>query len=488
MTKTSRTMALAAACALAAVPAAHAQESSLAAHPRVHQALQLMEVWLDAQRDYLQIPGLSVGVVHDQQLIWSAGFGFAHREHQVAATPSTLYSICSISKLFTSIAVMQQRDEGRLRLDDPVGRHLDWFSIRRTEPDAPEITIANILTHSSGLPRESDHGYWTGPEFLFPTREQIIQRIASQETLYPADQFFQYSNLGLTLAGEIVAAASGMPYEQYIRQRVLEPLGLRSTYAEMPEQHRGGRLATGYTAMERDGTRKPVAFFASRGIAPAAGYASSVEDLASFASWQFGVLDRRGGENVLQRNTLREMQRVHWVDPDMETMSGLGFWISRRAGTTFTGHGGSCPGFRSQLLTDNEGRIAIILLANAQGVAARQFADRLYDIVAPALKAARDTAQVARPGRPSLAPYTGTYTIGFSGETAIVEWEDGLAAIDLPSMDPVEGLIKLRPVGEHTFRRVRKDGSLGEPVVFELDTDGRAAHMRWHSNLFRRLR
>ena len=473
--------------AVLAAPAAHAQQP--ASHPRVRQAIDLMQIWLDAQRDYMEIPGISVAVVNDQDLVWSAGFGYADRERQVRATPATLYSICSISKLFTGIGLMQLRDAGKVRLDDPVTRHLDWFKIKRTDSLAPEITLSGILTHSAGLPRESAHPYWTGPEFAFPTRQEIMERIAEQETLYPADQYFQYSNLGITLAGEVVSAVSGQAYEQYVQRNILEPLGLRNTFPEMPEQYRGGRLATGYSAINRQGTRTPVAFFSARGIAPAAGYASSVEDLARFASWQFQVLGGKGGEQVLKRNTLREMQRVHWVDPDFETMWGLGFAVWRNGEKRLVGHGGSCPGFRSHLLIDPAEKIATVVMINAQGVNATQFADRIYEFMAPALKAAvKDSTGAAKHPDSTLQKYTGIYELGFAGETAIVQWEDGLAAVSLPTMDPSPGLTKLKKVGEHTFRRVRKNDALGETVVFQVGPNGRATQLIWHSNRYRRIR
>jgi CubicO group peptidase (beta-lactamase class C family) len=458
----------------------------LADHARVAQALELVRVWLDAQRAYDEIPGISAGVVHDQQLVWSGGFGFADPARGVAADARTIYSICSISKLFTSIGVLQLRDAGKLRLDDPVGRHLPWFKIRRPA-DAPEITIEGLLTHASGLPRESDHAYWTGPEFAFPTREQIIERIANQETLYPAETYFQYSNLGLTLAGEVVAAVSGQPYADYVQRNILDPLGLRSTTPEMPERERGGRLAAGYSAISREGSRVPVPFFTARGIAPAAGYASTVEDLARFASWHFRLLGR-GGSEVLRAHTLREMQRVHWVDPDFETTWGLGYSVWRNDNKTFVGHGGSCPGFRTQLLLKPDEKVATVFMANAQGVNTTQFAQRIYDIVAPTIKVAvKDTVKL-RPADPTLAPYVGTYASGFAGEIAVVRWEDGIATVGLPTMDPLRGLTKLRKVGEHTFRRVRRDDTLGETIVFDMGADGRPTRLVWHSNHYRRVR
>ena len=140
-----------------------ANAQSITDDPRVATALKIIEVWVDAQLAYEDIPGMSIGVVYDQELIWSRGFGFADVSKKRPATPGTIYSICSISKLFTSISIMQLWEQGKLRLDDSIKKHLPWFSIQDKYPDAPEITIQGILTHSSGLPREADYPYWTGP-------------------------------------------------------------------------------------------------------------------------------------------------------------------------------------------------------------------------------------------------------------------------------------------------------------------------------------
>lgn len=466
-----------------AVPAS---PQALADDPRVASALEVVRVWLDAQRAYDRIPGVSAAIVHDQQLVWSGGFGSADLARTAPATPKTIYSICSISKLFTSIAVMQLRDAGKLRLDDPVAKHLPWFTIERTAPEGPEITIEGLLTHASGLPRESDHPYWTGPDFPFPTREQIVERISKQKTLYPAETYFQYSNLGLTLAGEVVAAVSGQPYDVYVRRNILEPLGLASTTPEVPAAERGGRLAAGYSAPLRDGGRSPMPFFQVRGIAPAAGFASTAEDLARFIQWQFRVL-RTGKTEVLKANTLREMYRVHWVDPDFETTWGLGFSVMRSGGKTFVGHGGSCPGYRTAVLLKPEEAVGSVFMSNALGVDSELFAQRMYDIVAPAIREAVKDPGGAKPMDPELKKYLGAFGSSFGGEIAVVAWEGGLATIWLPTMDPVRGITKLRKTGENTFRRVRQDGELGEEAVFELGPDGRPARIKWHNNYYPRL-
>lgn len=475
------------ACLSAAIAAGAVtlRAQSPADHPRVAQAIELARVWLEAQRAYEQIPGISAAIVHDQTILWSGGYGFADVAQRRAADSGTVYSVCSISKLFTSIAVMQQRDAGRLRLDDAVASHLPWFKISPTEGESTPVTIEGLLTHASGLPRESEYPYWTGPTFAFPSRQQIIDRLSGQQMLYPSETVFQYSNLGLTLAGEIAATAAGEPYDTLVRKQILDPLGLSSTTSEMPASLRETRLATGYHGLGREGRREPVPFFTANGIAPAAGYASTVDDLARFASWQFRLL-AKGGTEVLKATTLREMQRVHWVDADFKNSWGLGFSVWRDGDKTFVGHGGSCPGFVSMLQLKTDEKVATVVMANAQDVDPEVYAKGLYDIVAPVLAAAakdKDGRKPADTGDASLDAYTGSYTETFSNtETAIVRWENGLAMLSLPTEKPMEALRKLQKVGAHTFRRVRKDETLGETVVFDIGPDGRALRFTHHSN------
>ncbi|MBI2614873.1 MAG: serine hydrolase [Gemmatimonadetes bacterium] len=464
-----------------------ARAQSVRDDPRVQQALHLLDLWLDGQRDYQHIPGISAGVVYDQELIWSQGYGYQDRESRVVPSARTIYSICSISKLFTSIAVMQLRDQGKLRLDDSVRQHLPWFSIQQAYPDGPPITIEGLLTHASGLPREADWPYWTGPDFTFPTREQVIQQLARQQTLYPAETYYQYSNLGLTLAGEIVQQVSGQPYADYVRQHILEPLGLSSTSPEIPGEERGQRLATGYGALSRQGTRSTLPVFQARGMAPAAGFASSVEDLARFAQWQFRLLSR-GGTEILAANSLKEMQRVHWTDTDWRTTWGLGFTVWRNKDKTFVGHGGSCPGYRTQLSLQADDQIATIFMANALGVSPQPFTMRMYQIVAPAVSGAKKTPGGGKQPDPSLAKYYGSYEQSFGGETAVIPWEDGLAIVGFPTDDPMQSLSKLKHVSGDTFRRVRDDSQLAEEIVFETNARGDVTRLKRNSNYSLKVR
>ena len=454
--------------------------------PRFEQAVDLFEAWLDAKMDYEKLPGVSVGLVHDQDLVWAKGYGYAHPDAAVPATPSTMYSICSISKLFTSIGVMQQRDAGKLRLDDPVSDILPWYDLEQVHPDGPPVRVEGILTHSSGLPRESAQPYWTGPDFPFPTRDEIIDGLSDQETLYPGERYFQYSNLGMALAGQIVEQASGMTYDDYIRAHILDPLGMSDTYTDIPEQHKGDRYATGYTRLGRDGQRHKAAFFKAHGIAPAAGFASTVEDLARLASWQFRLLED-GGTEVLGVNTLREMHRVHWVDPDFDTMWGLGFSVSERDGERTVGHGGSCPGFRTTFQLKPARKLAGIAMISAQGASPDDVWSKMMATVGAALESIQDDpgGGTARPA--SLAEYEGLYESNW-GETVILRWDDSLVAVRVPNNDPMEAMTRLRSTGEDTYQRVRDDGELGEAYVFHRDDSGTIESFSVHGNYSRRVR
>jgi len=487
-----RFLTLAGIVSLAAAPTL-AQGQDLAGHPRVADAINLLDLWVDAQRAYEQIPGISVAAVYDQELLWSAGFGYADLETLRPATPATMYSICSISKLFTSVGAMQLRDQGSFRLDDPVSSHLPWFQLDNAHSDGPAITVEGVLTHSAGIPRESDQPYWTAP-FDFPTHDDVVAGITNQETLYPAWKYFQYSNLGLTLAGEIVAEVSGLSYIDYVKERVLGPLGMNSTTPEIGEVQGTTKLATGYSAMRRSGSREIVEPFEGRGIAPAMGFASTVEDLAKFASWQFRLLET-GKEEVLQANTLREMHRVHFVDPGWTTTRGLGFNVSRRGEKTFVGHGGSCPGYRSNLDIQLDEKIATIAMTNAM-INAGTFTRRAYEVLAPAIKAAKgeseegkDETEGSEATPAELEMYIGAYdSFPWGGETHVIPWKGGLAVVSFPTEDPLGGLARLKHIEGHTFRRIRDDESLGEERTFDVNSEGEVTRTWVHGNFSPRIR
>ena len=463
---------------LALATAAFAQEEK----KDYSEPLRVIEAWLDAQRDYENIPGISAGIVLDQELLWSGGFGYSDLDAKVPATDSTIYSICSISKLFTSIAIMQLRDQGKLGLDDELKEHLPWFNLKQVYEESGPITIRSLLTHSSGLPRESDYPYWTDPTFPFPTREQLKEKLGEQETLYPPSTYFQYSNLGMALLGEVVAELSGLPYEEYIQKNILGPLHLQDTRPEMPEAERHKQLAAGYGVESRDGERAELAFFQARGIAPAAGFSSSVRGLAGFASWQFQALEEKDVP-VLNGNTLREMQRAHWMDPDWETAWGLGFVVRKVKDKTVVGHSGGCPGYLTQLWMVPAQKRAVIAMVNGLGINVGQYAVGMNNI----LDAYENAKEEEAMPDVELEDYAGKYYGFWSGEAIVVPWKGKLAIFYLKTSEQEKPAMVMKHKEGDTFYRLRDDGEPGEEVGFERDAEGKVVRMWRHSSFMDRM-
>jgi CubicO group peptidase (beta-lactamase class C family) len=449
-----------------------------AQNPYYKDAFNLIDKWMSGQRDYDRLPGISIAVVKDQDIVWSKGYGYADVEKKSPMQPQSICSICSISKLFTSVAVMQLVEQGKIRLDDSIAAVLPSFNLKQQFAESGPITIRSLLTHSSGLPRESDYPYWSAPDFNFPSQNEVNQKLGSQSTLYPASTYFQYSNLGMTILGELVEHISGIPYEQYVEENILKPLRLADTHPFLPEKLWGDKMATGYNGMHRDGHRDKMPFFKAKGIAPAAGFSSSAEDLARFASWQFRLLSK-GGKEILRASTLRDMQRVQFLDPDWKTAYGLGFAVQDFNGSTLVGHGGSCPGYLSLLTMDIKEKLAIVVMINAQGESLPKYADAIYNVLKKAIrpdnKWVNDTA--------SLDAYTGNYdAYAFGSEILVFKWQGKLAMVNLKSVNPANDMLFLKHVVGDTFRRIRKDDALGEEISFSRDKDGRVNRFWQFSN------
>ena len=442
--------------------------------------LALVENWLEAQRAYDRVPALSAAIVHDQELLWSGSSGYADLESQRPASDDTIYGICSISKLFTGLAAMQLRDQGKIRLDDPVDKLLPWFNLAQSHEGSPEITVESILTHSAGLPRESDSPYWMGPDFPFPTREEIRDTLGGQSTIYPSQRYYQYSNLGLTLIGEIVAEISGQDFERYVDKHILEPLQMNDTATGFPTDGRESRIATGYGFAGRDGVSPPMPRYNARGITPAAGFTSTALNLASFASWQFRLLSGKS-DDVLDGNTLREMQRVQWMDHDWSVARGLAFGVYRLDDRTLVGHGGDCPGFNTRLYLDPVSQYAVVTMANRNKVDVDGYASVVFDILEGG--GAPGTGDSESPSvAVDLNAYVGSYDLHpWDGEDIVFRWKDSLAMVTLPTMDPIENMVLLTHLEGDRFHTVRKDEQAGHEVLFRRDESGQVTHIVYHS-------
>jgi CubicO group peptidase (beta-lactamase class C family) len=448
--------------------------------PKFRQATQLLDAWIESVIDFERLPGLSIAVVHDQEIVYARGFGFRNVDKRLEAAPGSVYGICSMSKMFTAVAVMQLRDAGRLDLDDPVSTHLPWFA-PEGETAAEPITLRDLLRHSSGLPCEVDHEVWESERQLYPSREELVARAQDLKLIYPANSRFNYSNLGYSLLGEIIATVSGLDYEEYVRRNILDPLEMDDTVLFPPDQPTCDRLATGYAHLpRRPGPRAALTGREPGAFAPAGGYYSSVLDMAKFAMWQFRVRADED-ERILGRTTLEEMQSPQWPSPKW----GLGFTYYWIGDLDLYGHQGGCAdaGFKSQFILCPEEETAVVVLINASDGPHFSLAFSTYEIMSTALKAFGEEIG----GREDQSRFAGYYTSDRSWSDAeVVPWDGDLAVLWVPTHNPASALVKLRHVEGGTYRQVEEDGGLGKHYVFEADAAG-SVRLRFNNNILRKV-
>lgn len=329
------------------------------------EAITLVEVWLDAMQKFDKLPGVSAIALDDQDVVWKGAFGQANPDENLPMAANTICSVCSISKLFTSVAIMNLYEEGKLRLDDEIQDLMPGYNLGQQYELSGPITVRNLLTHSSGLPRENNYPHWTDPTLEFPTKDEILNALNEQETLYPSSTYFQYSNLAMALLGFIVEEVSGQSYDDYIQTTILDPLNLADTRPDMPEELWGSQLAVGYSYETMAGEQLKVPMFKPNGVAPAAGFSSTVEDLATFAAWQFRLYDAEE-EEILHPSTIKNMHNIHWMDSDFGTSWGLGFSVYKGPdGKKWVGHGGHCPGYKSSFVMIPETKMAYAVMINS---------------------------------------------------------------------------------------------------------------------------
>jgi CubicO group peptidase (beta-lactamase class C family) len=340
--------------------------------------------------------------------------------------------------------------------------------------------VRSLLRHSSGLPCEADHTVWEDRARLFPDWDELLARAGHLELAYPVDTKHNYSNLGYFLLGEIVATVSGLSYEDYVRQRLLDPLDMQDTTLFPPAERIRTRLATGYSHRLR-GPEPRVALADDEpgAFAPAGGYYSSVLDMAKFAMWQFRVRDGED-DRILGSSSLDEMQSVQWPDPRW----GLGFtgyWIGD---LDLYGHQGGCAqsGFKAQFILCPEEKTAVVVMFNASDGPQFAVAFSTYEIMSEALRNPGDGGGESN----TWSQYAGYFAAaGAWSDAEVVEWDDGLAVLWVPNLYPVNALVKLQHVEDGLFRQVDGAGNLGKHYAFAVDGAG-DVRMRFNNNLLRR--
>jgi len=349
----------------------------------------LDEFITQAMKDW-KVPGLALAVVQGDKVVVLKGYGYRDVEKQVPATPKTLFAIGSITKSFTVTMLGMEMNEGKVDWDKPVREFLPAFKLN--DPGVTEqITMRDLVTHRSGLPRHDL--VWYTSDF---SREDLVRRLQYLEASKPLRSTFQYNNLMFMAAGYIAGLLDGMSWEDAVSQRVFKPLGMTGTNFSILDTQNSPDFAQPYRkGRDLKAEVKRIPFdqqcLNRCAIGPAGEINSNVEDMSKYVLFHMNR-GRFEGKQLLSENNAVQMQTPQMVIqgapsyPEVGTQSyGLGFIIASYRGHKMVEHGGAIDGFTAELAFLPAEKIGVVVLTNLDGnpmptIVARNVFDRLLGL------------------------------------------------------------------------------------------------------------
>ena len=306
-----------------------------------------------------ELPAFSISLVNDGAVVWADGFGFQDAKRTIPATADTVYRVGSVSKLFTDIAVMQCVDRGTIDLEAPVTQYVANFQPRN--PFDVPVTLRQMMSHQSGLVRESPVGNYFDPSE--PSLSDTIASLNQTSLVLRPGTKTKYSNAAIAVVGAALENQTGMAHPDYVNQKIFHPLGMTaSSFIVTAEVE--PKLATGWM-WTYDGRRFEAPEFLL-GTGPAGNLYSSVNDLSKFMIW---LLDdkREDDDEILSRKALIEMTTPIADAAGVEQGFGLGFSVRKFDEMTKIGHGGAVYGFSTQFEAIPERRLGVVAASSLDG-------------------------------------------------------------------------------------------------------------------------
>jgi CubicO group peptidase (beta-lactamase class C family) len=397
-------LALCAVCAC--IPAlTHAQaprSSSIAPPPqfadpdrisKLSAAFPQIDRMMRSFTDQAKVPGIAYGIVIDGRLAHIGVVGLRDVKARAPVDTTTVFRIASMTKSFTAVAILQLRDEGAFSLDDPVERYVpELKNLRYPTGDSPKLTIRHLLSHSAGFPEDNP---W-GDQQLADTDDELSRMIRGGIPFSTSPgTAYEYSNYGFAILGRIVANVSKMPYARYVNERILQPLGMRSTTLEVRHVP-AVLLAHGYRGQDNawlEEKQLPDGAFGSMG-----GVLTTVSDLGKWVGFMLDAWPARDGaeRGPLRRSSRREMQQVTRFSGattirDSTTgaltlnAGGYGYGLGVRQTCLFAlsiAHSGGLPGFGSLMRWLPDYGVGIVAMGNLTYTSWSPLSNQVFDLLA----------------------------------------------------------------------------------------------------------
>jgi CubicO group peptidase (beta-lactamase class C family) len=392
-----------------------------------------------------KISGCSLALVDEKGILWAEGFGTTDFKRKIPVTPSTLFDIGSVGKIFTATAILLAVQDGLLELDEPITTYLSDFKVysRYEEQAESKITLRHLLGHTSGLPHEA-----VGCNTLEPvgTLEDRINGIVGMWLKCPVGEAHNYSPAGYDLAAHILQRVSGIPFEEYMTERILRPLGMLNSTIGQNDIRSNTNRAIGQMIGIAE-------FPPAHGWLGAGSVWTSAEDLANLV--QFYI--NRGsieGNRLLNESLIDVMQtpRSFFMAPEMKVYYGLGIIISRHFGEIEMFHSGGSLGYSSLAYWCPKYGIGGLLLTNRVPLASmndlaigrKLIWDRRVEARFPEPKLGSNQCvpiwtiwpeHAPSPYKPEWSQYCGTFRLRFGG-FKLKWWANLVLALNLDQFTP----------------------------------------------------
>jgi len=440
------------------------------------QGTDSLDAFISKQLKDYNIPGLAIGIIKDNQIVLKKGYGINSTIDSISVTTHTVFPIMSCTKAFTAAALGILADEGKIDWNDKVIKYLPDFKL--SDPwITKNLTIADILSHRSGLEAYEGDLLWYGTDY---SRQEIAKRIQFSPIKNNFRSDYGYNNVMYLMAGLVIEKVSGKSWDDFIKEKIFFPLTMNNSSTSITQMEKEKGFALPHL------TDKPIPLMNLDNIAPAGGINSNIDDMLKWAQlWiNEGVYN---GKQYLSKNTFNTITTNKiMLSNTSDEGYGFGWNVGYSNGKKIISHGGGLPGYKSFVTIIPEDKTGIVILTNK----ITYLDEELTDVVMNYLNAEKMNWQAADKNLngknfhfswddnnidtnsnqpiPNLSLYTGLYEDREYGKASIKE-ENGKAILELlPSKKQFTG--RLYYVTSDTFKIVFNDSFIpsGE-VIFKID-------------------
>ena len=388
-------------------------------------ALAAIEKTLEAKRQELGIPGMSLAIVKDDKVIYLKGLGVKDFEKNIPVTADTRFAIGSSTKAFTAMLAIMTADEGKLSLDDSPKKFLPYFTLRDEEA-AAKITMRDLLSHRSGLNR-TDFAMVTG----VLNREELIKVAGMAKPTAKLGEKWQYQNVMYAAAGEAVAKAQNSTWDDLIAKKIFKPLGMTNSDTRIEDMQKSRDYSFGYDYNAGTKVTRRLPQRAIPAAAPAGAINSSARDMAQWVRLMVGngVFN---GKRLVSENGFDELTRKQ-INIAGSIDYGLGWFLRQWNGHKVVEHGGNIDGFNAQVAFMPDQKLGFVLLTNvtASSIGATAMTTIWKELVSvPSATEATATVPASDPKK-EVGKYLLQAAVGFD-----VSWKDDKLVLTVPGQPP----------------------------------------------------